>query len=190
MENWKTRKSKRFYCRQRVRKLETCLSLSCDLIVQAVEVLGGGAVHVEPPVADEVLLLEQGAVGAEERELGETGVAVVGADVERLALRLGVAVVTTVHLAVAGERGLRNGGKDGVVLPWNAWNSIFKGTGVNARSSKVRRSSKRPRRTCRGILVKSSSGCPAKTLVRESQGGRDNYCKTYVRAYMETNAVT
>ena len=127
MENWKTRKSKRFYCRQRVRKLETCLSLSCDLIVQAVEVLGGGAVHVEPPVADEVLLLEQGAVGAEERELGETGVAVVGADVERLALRLGVAVVTAVHLAVAGERGLRRNCIDGVVLPWSARDGVFQG---------------------------------------------------------------
>ena len=120
MENWKTRKSKRFYCRQRVRKLETCLSLSCDLIVQPVEVLGGGAVHVEPPVADEVLLLEQGAVGAEERELGETGVAVVGADVERLALRLGVAVVTAVHLPVAGERGFRLLRVDGVVFAWGS----------------------------------------------------------------------
>ena len=117
-------------------------------------------------------MLEQGAVGAEERELGETGVAVVGADVERLALRLGVAVVPTVHLAVAGERGLGNGGKDGVVLPWNAWNSIFKGTGVNTCSSKVRRSSKRPPR---GILAKSSSSSLTKTLVRESQGGIDNY---------------
>ena len=78
------------------------------------------AVDIEPPVADEVLLLEQGAVGAEERELGETGVAVVGADVERLALRLRVRVVSTVHLAVAGKRGLRRLRVDGVVFAWGS----------------------------------------------------------------------
>ena len=61
-----------------------CLSLSSNLIVQRPEVLGGGAVHVEPPVADEVLLLEESPVGAEEGELGQTRVAVVGADVESL----------------------------------------------------------------------------------------------------------
>ncbi len=35
-------------------------------LVEAVEVLAGGAVHVVPPVADEVLLVEDGAVRAEE----------------------------------------------------------------------------------------------------------------------------
>ena len=72
-------------------------------------------------------MLEQGAVGAEERELGETGVAVVGADVERLALRLGVAVVPTVHLPVAGERGLGRNCIDGVVCPWSARDGVFQG---------------------------------------------------------------
>ena len=40
-----------------------------DLSVQVEEILGGGAVDVEPPVAHEDLLLEQGAVGAQERRL-------------------------------------------------------------------------------------------------------------------------
>ena len=37
-----------------------------DLLVEVVVVLGEGAVNVEPPVADEVLLVEDGSVGAEE----------------------------------------------------------------------------------------------------------------------------
>ena len=38
-------------------------------------------VNIEPPVADEVLLVEQGAVGAEEAVLQETVSAVTGAHV-------------------------------------------------------------------------------------------------------------
>ena len=34
--------------------------------------LGGGAVEVEPPVADEVVLVEEGSVGTEEAVLGQT----------------------------------------------------------------------------------------------------------------------
>ena len=52
------------------------------------------AVHVEPPVADEVLLVEQGPVGAEEAVLDEVGVTKVGTDVECLALSFGVSIVT------------------------------------------------------------------------------------------------
>ena len=102
-----------------------CLSLCGNLIVQRPEVFRGGAVHVEPPVADEVLLLEEGAVGAEEGELGQARVAVVGADVESLALRLGVAVVPSVHLTVAGERGLRRNGIYGVVLSRSARDCVL-----------------------------------------------------------------
>ena len=103
----------------------TCLSLGCNLIVQRPEVLGGGAVHVEPPVADEVLLLEECAVGAEEGVLGEAGVAVVGADVESLALGLWVAIVTSVHLSVAGERSLRWDCIYGVVLSRSARDCVL-----------------------------------------------------------------
>ena len=74
------------------------------------------AVHVEPPVTDEVLLVEEGAVGAEEAVLDEVGVAEVGADVEGLALGLGVGVVA-LDVAVAGEGGVGGAGVDGVVLP-------------------------------------------------------------------------
>ena len=56
--------------------------------------LGGGAVEVEPPVADEVVLVEESSVGAEEAVLGETSGPVSCADVEHLALGLLVSIVT------------------------------------------------------------------------------------------------
>ena len=69
-------------------------SLGCDLVVEGVEVFGGGAVKVEPPVADEVVLVQESSVGAEEAVLGEPTGAIGCADVERLALSLRVRVVT------------------------------------------------------------------------------------------------
>ena len=70
------------------------VSLSSDLVIEAVEILGSGAVKVEPPVTDEVVLVEEGSVGAEEAVLCEATGAVSSADVEGLALSLGVRVVT------------------------------------------------------------------------------------------------
>merc|ERR1719273_2089929 len=90
--------------------------LGSDLVVQTPQVLGGGAVEVEPPVADEVVLVEEGSVGTEEAVLGQTSGSVSSADVESLALSLGVSVVTSVNLAVTDESGLWNLGVDGIVL--------------------------------------------------------------------------
>ena len=70
------------------------VSFSSNLVVEGVEVLGSGAVKVEPPVADEVVLVQDCSVGAEEAVLGEPTSAIGRADVERLALSLGVRVVT------------------------------------------------------------------------------------------------
>ena len=72
--------------------------LGSDLVVEAVQLLGGGTVEVEPPVADEVVLVEESPVGAEEAVLGQTSSSVSSADVESLALSLGVGVVTSIHL--------------------------------------------------------------------------------------------
>ena len=80
--------------RLRVASSAQGVSLGSVLIIEAVEVLGGGAVEVEPPVADEVVLVEESPVGAEEAVLGQTSGAVSGADMESLALGLGVRVVT------------------------------------------------------------------------------------------------
>merc|ERR1712223_1788452 len=86
--------------RLRVASSAQGVSLGSVLIIETVEVLGGGAVEVEPPVADEVVLVEESSVGAEEAVLGEAASSVGGADVESLALGLGVSVVTSVHLTL------------------------------------------------------------------------------------------
>ena len=51
------------------------------------------AVHIEPPVTNEVLLVEDSPIGAEEAVLGESSPSIISAYVERLALCLRVGVV-------------------------------------------------------------------------------------------------
>ena len=92
------------------------LALGCEVVIEAVETLGLGAVKVEPPVADEVVLVEHGSVGAEETVLGETSGSVGCADVEDLALSLRVGVVASVHLTITSKSGLRDLGIDGVIF--------------------------------------------------------------------------
>merc|ERR1712203_610981 len=96
------------------------IALSSNLIVEGVELLSSRAVKVEPPVTDEVVLVEEGSVGAEEAVLGEATGAVSSADVEGLALSLGVRVVTSIDLSVTEEARLRDLGIDGVVLSGHA----------------------------------------------------------------------
>ena len=75
-------------CRTR----STSSSSTCDggrlgsyLVVEGVESLSKGAVHVEPPVADEVLLVEDCSVGTQERVGDQVAVDVTqGTEVERL----------------------------------------------------------------------------------------------------------
>ena len=83
------------------------------------------AVHVEPPVADEVLLVEEGAIGTQEGVLGETTGAISGTNMERLALCLWVSVVPAIYLAVTEERGLRDHGENGVVLTRHTRNGLL-----------------------------------------------------------------
>ena len=68
--------------------------LGGDLVVAGVEALRLRAVEVEPPVADEVLLVEDGAVGAEEGLRAQAAKAVGDAHVEDLAVGRRVRVVT------------------------------------------------------------------------------------------------
>ena len=68
--------------------------LGGDLVVAGVEALRLRAVEVEPPVADEVLLVEDGAVGAEEGLRAQAAKAVGDAHVEHLAVGRRVRVVT------------------------------------------------------------------------------------------------
>ena len=58
-----------------------------QIVVEVIVVLGGATVHVVPPVAGEVLLLEHRPVGADEAVLDQAEVAGAAgeADVEHLA---------------------------------------------------------------------------------------------------------
>ena len=67
--------------------------LSSDLVIKRVKALGLGAVNIEPPVADEVVLVEDGAIGAEEGDGGEFALVIGCTDVEDLTLGLRVSVV-------------------------------------------------------------------------------------------------
>ena len=66
------------------------MALYPEYVVKAVECVCQGAVDIEPPVAGEVLLVEDGAVGAEQLEVCEGGVegVLVHADVEKLTVSL------------------------------------------------------------------------------------------------------
>ena len=94
--------------------------LGGDLVIEAIQGLGLAAVHVKPPIADEVglgtrillmkifryiivdvstCLVEDGAVGAEEAVGDEATLGVPqGAEVEHLALRCGVRVLPALNL--------------------------------------------------------------------------------------------
>ena len=64
-----------------------------QLVIERIEMFSLVTVDIEPPVTDEVLLVEQSSIGAEEAVLGKSASTIVPADVERLALCLRVGVV-------------------------------------------------------------------------------------------------
>ena len=74
------------------------LSLSVNFQIPSIESLSKRTVHVEPPVADEVVLVEDGPVGAEEAVLGKAPLTIVSTDMECLALGLSISIVTPIHL--------------------------------------------------------------------------------------------
>jgi len=100
------------------------LALSSDVLVEAVEAFGRGAVEVEPPVADEVLLVEDGSVGAEEGVLGQAAQTVSCAHMESLAFCLGISVVTSFDLTVADESGFWDFSEDWVVCSGLSWHRL------------------------------------------------------------------
>ncbi len=75
-------------------RLGSGLTFSSDFIVQAVKTFGFSTVKVEPPVADEVSLVENGAIGAEEGVLGKAALTISSADMESLAFGLGISIIS------------------------------------------------------------------------------------------------
>ena len=101
------------------------LPLCSNLVIERVERLCQGAVNIEPPVANEILLVHQSPIGAEEAELVKAAVAVAAADVEGLALSLWASAVSALHLAITGETGVRNLGEYRVILSGNSRNRLL-----------------------------------------------------------------
>ena len=69
--------------------------------------------------------MKEVTIGAEETVLGETSVTEVGADVERLTVRLGIRVVAWGWLAIAHETGVGGEGEDGIVLAWSRSGNVI-----------------------------------------------------------------
>ena len=70
------------------------LAFRRNLLVEAVKSLGLGAVKIEPPITNEVFLVEDGAVGAQEGVLGKTTGTVGGAHMESLTFGFGISIVS------------------------------------------------------------------------------------------------
>ena len=75
-------------------RLASGLALGGDLLVEAVQAFGLGAVKVEPPITNKVTLVENGSVGAQKGIFSESSLTIGGTDVESLAFGLGVGVVS------------------------------------------------------------------------------------------------
>jgi hypothetical protein len=101
------------------------LTLSSYVIVKAVQALSLSTVKVKPPIADEIVLVEDGAIGAQEAVLGESTLSVGSANVEHLALSLRVSIVASIHLTVANKTCFWGFSIDGVVFTRNARDSLL-----------------------------------------------------------------
>ena len=101
------------------------LSLSSNLIIQSIETLGFSAVKVEPPVTDEVVLVEDGSVGAEEAVLGKTSSTISSADVEHLALGFWISIVSSINLSITRKSGFWDLGIDWIIFSGYSRNSFL-----------------------------------------------------------------
>ena len=75
------------------------------------------AVHIEPPITDEILLIKQSTIRTEETVLSEVFPAKVGTDVKGLALCFWISVVT-LYVAITEETAIRRSGVDGIIFTW------------------------------------------------------------------------
>ena len=71
-----------------------CFTLSGNVFIQRVETFGFWAIKVEPPITDEVFLVKDGSVGAEEGVFGKASKTIGCAYVECLAVSFGVGIVS------------------------------------------------------------------------------------------------
>ena len=112
------------------------------MVIESIKTFSLRAVKVKPPITNEVVLVEDGAIRAEEGIFGKATFAIVSTDVEDLALGLGISIITfeqskglifsqcqinflkknqsviltSINLSVANESRLGNLGIDRIVL--------------------------------------------------------------------------
>lgn len=84
------------------------LIVRIDELIEWVEVGGSGAVHIVPPVAYKVLLVEDGSIRAEEA----VRVAIGLAHVKDLTISINISIDTRELLSTTLESSLRDGGKN------------------------------------------------------------------------------
>merc|ERR1712088_378791 len=101
-------------------------TFSSNIFVQRVESFSFRAVEVEPPIADEIFLVEDGSVGAKEGVFGKASKTISGTHVECLAVGFGVGIVSSFYLTVASERCFWGFSKDWVISSWLSWDRLQK----------------------------------------------------------------
>ena len=73
---------------------------SFDFQVPRIKAFGERAVHVEPPVTYEVVLVEDSSIRTEEAVLGEAALPITGTDVESLTLGFQISIVSSIGLKI------------------------------------------------------------------------------------------
>jgi hypothetical protein len=98
-------------------------TLARPRVDEFIEIVEGGAastVNIVPPIADKVLLVEHGAIGAKE----SVSAAISLADPENLALSFWVTIEARVLLSLAVKVGLWDRSEDWVVFTGNSTNWV------------------------------------------------------------------
>ena len=78
-------------------------TLSSNFIIKRVEILSSGAVKIEPPVTDEIVLVEECTIRTEEAVLGQTSSSISCANMKCLAFILRVSIVTSINLTITDK---------------------------------------------------------------------------------------
>ena len=119
--------------------LSLCILLR-HLNVKEIQVLSLGAVHIEPPVTHELLLVEDGSVGTQEVKLYKYSVTIVWTNMIQLTISLWISIVslTLIELFIiemtishlhwlnfTEERCIRCKWENWIIFTWYSWNMFY-----------------------------------------------------------------
>ena len=71
-----------------------CLSLCCNVFIERIKGFCFGTIKIEPPITDEIILVEYSSIGAEERVLSKSSLTISSTDVKYLAVSFGISIVS------------------------------------------------------------------------------------------------